>query len=161
MKIDRAAATNSDRLNAPSIVVSAGATLSVNNIGSTNFAAGDTFTLFSTPVSGSFNVAPLPPLPSSSLYWTNKLSVNGTIAVVSTVTVNTNPTNIIATVSGGTLTLSWPTDHLGWHLQVQTNATSAGLGANWITIPGSDSVVSTNLTINPANGSVFYRMIYP
>jgi len=161
MKIDRAATTNSDRLVTPSLVVNAGATLAVNNIGSTNLVAGDTFTLFSTPISGSFSVTTLPPLPSSSLYWTNKLSVNGTIAVASTVNVNTNPTNITATVSGSTLTLSWPADHLGWHLQVQTNTLSTGLGTNWITIPGSDTVTSTNVIINPANDSVFYRMIYP
>ena len=161
MKIDRAAATNSDRLVAPAVVANAGATLAVNNIGSTNFVAGDTFALFSAPVSGSFNVAPLPQLPNSSLYWTNKLSVNGTIAVASVVTVNTNPTNITAIVSGNTLTLSWPADHLGWHLQVQTSALSAGLGTNWITIPGSDTVTATNLAINPANGAVFYRMVYP
>jgi hypothetical protein len=44
-------------------------------------------------------------------------------------------------------------------LQVQTN--SAGLGTNWVTIPGSDSVTSTNFPINPAARSVFYRMVYP
>jgi hypothetical protein len=59
------------------------------------------------------------------------------------------------------MTLSWPTDHLGWHLQAQTNSLSAGLGTNWITIPGSDTVTSTNIVINPANGAVLYRMIYP
>ncbi len=68
MKIDRAATTNSDRLVAPTVIANAGATLTVNNIGSTNLVAGDTFALFSTPVSGSFSVAPLPPLPSSNLY---------------------------------------------------------------------------------------------
>jgi autotransporter-associated beta strand protein len=161
MKIDRAASTNSDRLIAPAVVVNAGATLAVNNIGSTNLVVGDTFTLFSTPVSGSFSITSLPPLPSSSLYWTNKLSVNGTIAVASAVTVNTTPTNITATVSGNTLTLSWPADHLGWRLQVQTNTPSSGLGTNWVTIPGSDAVISTNIIINPANGSVFFRMVYP
>ena len=59
------------------------------------------------------------------------------------------------------LTLSWPADHRGWHLQVQTNAPGAGLGTNWITLPGSDLITGTNITINLANGSVFYRMVYP
>jgi hypothetical protein len=95
------------------------------------------------------------------VYWTNNLAVNGTIAVVATLTVNTNSTNITATVSSNTLTLSWPADHLHWHLQVQTNSLSTGLGTNWFTIPGSDAVTSTNITMNPSNGSVFFRMIYP
>jgi hypothetical protein len=161
IKIDRAAATNSGRLNAPAVVVNAGATLAVNNIGSTHLAAGDTFMLFSTPVSGSFNITSLPPLPSSGLDWTNQLALNGTSAGASTVTVNTNGTNITTTVSGSTLTLSWPVDHLGWHLQVPTNSLSAEFGTNWLTIPGSDTAVSTNITISPENGSVFYRMVYP
>jgi len=72
-----------------------------------------------------------------------------------------NPTNLTAVVSGNMLTLSWPADHLGWRLQVQTNALSNGLGANWLTLPGTDLVTSTNLTINTAAGSVFYRMVYP
>ncbi len=163
MKIDRGAAPTSDKLAAPGIAINPGAILTVSNIGSTNLVAGDTFTLFSAPISGSFSVATLPPLPGTSLYWTNKLSVDGTIAVASTSTVNTNPTNLTATVSGNTLTLSWPADHLGWHLQVQTNPLTSGLGTNWFMIPGSDTQVGlrTNIIINPADGSVFYRMSYP
>jgi hypothetical protein len=30
-----------------------------------------------------------------------------------------------------------------------------------VTLPGSDAVITTNLTINPANGAVFYRLVYP
>jgi hypothetical protein len=72
-----------------------------------------------------------------------------------------NPTNTTSVVSGNILTLSWPADHLGWRLQVQTNSLPAGLSTNWVTVPGSDLVTSTNLTINPGNGAVFYRMVYP
>ncbi|HXI71475.1 MAG TPA: DUF5010 domain-containing protein [Verrucomicrobiae bacterium] len=71
------------------------------------------------------------------------------------------PINLSSVKSGGSLALSWPTDHLGWHLQIQTNAPGAGLGTNWVTLPGSDAVTSTNITINPANGGVFYRQVYP
>jgi hypothetical protein len=71
------------------------------------------------------------------------------------------PTNIAITATGGAINLSWPTDHLGWHLQVQTNAPGTGLGTNWVTLPGSDAVTSTNITINPTNGGVFYRQVYP
>jgi autotransporter-associated beta strand protein len=159
MKINRAASPTSDKLAAPGVSINSGATLTVVNIGSTNLVAGDTFALFSTPVAGSFTSLSLPALPGSSVAWTNKLAVNGTIAVV--VTVNPSPTNIIFSVSGNQLTLSWPADHLGWYLQVQTNSLTTGISTNWITIPGSDEVVSTNLTFDRTNGAVFYRMIYP
>jgi hypothetical protein len=71
------------------------------------------------------------------------------------------PTSIAMAASGNTLALSWPTDHLGWRLQVQTNTLGSGLGTNWVTLPGSDVVTGTNITINPANGAVFYRLISP
>ena len=71
------------------------------------------------------------------------------------------PTSLAAVMSGNTLTLSWPADHLGWHLQAQTNAPGIGLTTNWFTVPGSDLTTNINLLSDPANGSVFYRLIYP
>ena len=72
-----------------------------------------------------------------------------------------NPTNIFTATSGNTLTLTWPADHRGWYLQMQTNAPGAGLGTNWVTVPGSDFATSTNIIINPTDGAVFYRLVYP
>ncbi len=83
------------------------------------------------------------------------------IAKYGVVGVATNPTNITTSVSGNVLTLSWPADHIGWRLQVQTNSLSTGLGSGWTDVAGSTSVNSVNVTINPANGTVFYRMVYP
>lgn len=74
---------------------------------------------------------------------------------------SSTPTNIVTAISANALTLSWPSDHRGWHLQVQTNAPGSGLTTNWLNVPGSDLVTSTNITINPANGAVFYRLVYP
>jgi hypothetical protein len=71
------------------------------------------------------------------------------------------PINLSSVKSGNALALSWPSDHLGWRLQVQTNAPGIGLATNWVTLPGSDLVTSTNITINPSSGAVFYRLIYP
>jgi fibronectin-binding autotransporter adhesin len=158
MKIDRNAAPNSDRLVASSVVINAGATLTVNNLGSPDLAAGDTFTLFSTPVSGSFTTINLPPLPNASVAWTNRLALNGTIAVVSTGAVNPNPTSILVTADGGNLTLSWPADHTGWTLQVQTNSLSVGLSSNWSDVPGSTATNSVTVPIAAPNGAVFYRL---
>ena len=75
--------------------------------------------------------------------------------------VNQNPTNIVASVSGNQLTLAWPVDHTGWQLQVQTNSLSVGLGNNWVPVSGSTGVNEVVVPMDPANGSVFYRLVYP
>jgi len=158
VKIDRAAVPNSDKLAAPSVVVNPGASLTVNNLGGTNFAAGDTFTLFSAPISGSFATVTLPLLVDPSLSWTNKLAVNGTIEVVAASTVNTSRTNITFSAAGGNLTVSWPADHTGWTLQVQTNTRSVGLNTNWFDVAGSSTTNAVTLPIGTSNGAVFYRL---
>jgi autotransporter-associated beta strand protein len=158
MKIDRNAAPTSDQFAAPSITVNSGATLTVANIGSTNLVAGDTFALFSTPISGTFSTVTLPALPTPDLYWTNRLALNGSIAVAAVVTVNPNSTNITASVSGGILTLSWPQDHTGWTLQAQTNAPGVGLNSTWFDVTGSTSTNIVSFPISATNGSVFYRL---
>jgi polygalacturonase len=68
------------------------------------------------------------------------------------------PTNLTMQVSGNSLQLAWPQDHLGWRLQVQTNSLS---DTNWITVPNSTNLNSTNLAIDSANGSVYFRLVYP
>ncbi len=71
------------------------------------------------------------------------------------------PTNIVLQVAGGQLQLSWPQDHLGWHLQIQTNSLNAGLGTNWVNVPNSTATNQIFIPINPTNGCVFLRMTYP
>ena len=71
------------------------------------------------------------------------------------------PTNLTAHVVGNQLQLSWPQDHLGWRLQIQTNNLSRGISTNWATVPYSTNVIATNIIISPTNGSVFLRLTYP
>ena len=76
--------------------------------------------------------------------------------------VNPTPTNITFSVNGNQLTLSWPADHTGWHLQAQTNPPGVGLNStNWVEVTGSTGVNTLPITINSTNGSVFFRMKYP
>lgn len=75
-------------------------------------------------------------------------------------TVNLMPTNIVSSVFGGNLILSWPADHTGWTLQVQTNPLSAGLGTNWLPVSGSSTTNKVIIPIDPANPSVFYRLTH-
>jgi autotransporter-associated beta strand protein len=70
-------------------------------------------------------------------------------------------TNLTAAVSGSTMTVSWPATHLGWILQRQTNSLATGLNTNWVDVPGTASLLSTNTAINPASPAVFYRLRHP
>ena len=71
------------------------------------------------------------------------------------------PTNLVMQTGGGQLQLSWPPDHLGWRLQIQTNDLADGLGTNWFTVANSTNVNSINLPIISTNPGVFLRMVYP
>ena len=71
------------------------------------------------------------------------------------------PANLVARQAAENCNFSWPHDHLGWRLQIQTNSLANGLGGNWATVPDSTNVMATNITINPANGAVFLRLVYP
>ena len=74
--------------------------------------------------------------------------------------VNSTPTNLVTSVSGGHITLSWPADHTGWTLQAQTNSLSTGLGTNWVDVSGSSATNQVIQPIDPANPAVFYRLKY-
>jgi len=86
-------------------------------------------------------------------------SVNSTEASAQTVS-TTSPQLNFAT-SAGQIQLSWPMDHLGWHLEMQTNPLNIGLGTNWVTVPNSSMTNQISMPINTANGSVFFRLVYP
>ena len=129
-------------------------TVNVNNLGAA-LQVGDTFTLFTGAVSGGGALS----VAGGGATWANNLGVDGTIQVTSIVP-NT-PTSITAVPSGNALGLSWPGTHLGWVLQTQTNALTVGVTTNWVDVPGTASVTSTNIAINPASPTVFFRLRYP
>lgn len=136
-----------------------GGTLSISNATSdaTPVTLGDTFTLFST-AAHTGNFASIVGSPGAGLGY----SFNPTTGVLSVVAGTANyPTNITSSVSGNTLSLSWPATHQGWILQTQTNALSVGLNTTWTDVPGSSSVTSMNIPINPANPTVFFRLRNP
>jgi hypothetical protein len=78
--------------------------------------------------------------------------------------VNATPTNIVASLSGTNLTLSWPADHTGWRLLIQTNHLANGVSPNtndWGTVSGSASTNKIVVPIISANKVDFFRLIYP
>lgn len=139
--------------------VTLGGTLVINNVGNA-LAGGDAIQLFSATsgYAGSFSGI-IPATPGSSLAWdTSTLNTDGKLRVVQTGPPST-PTNIVASVSGNQLTLSWPANYTGWTLQGQTNAPNVGLTPLWYDVPGSVSTNRIILPIDPTKGSAFFRMI--
>ena len=66
---------------------------------------------------------------------------------------------LVVQVSGNALDISWPV--AGGRLETQTNSLSLGIGANWVTVPGSTTTNRVVIPIDAANGSVFYRLALP
>jgi autotransporter-associated beta strand protein len=101
-----------------------------------------------------------PPAPATGLVWyTNTLPIDGKLRITNVVT--TVPT-LTRTVSGGNMTITWPLDHVGWRLQVQTNLLNVGLKTNsWVTVPGSTNIQSYVAPIVSTNPTVYYRLVYP
>lgn len=84
-----------------------------------------------------------------------------TVNLAAPAAVITAPTNLTMTVTGNTLQLSWPTDHIGWRLETQTNAVGASIGTNWFNVAGATTTNRVFVPVNKASGGVFFRLAYP
>lgn len=162
MELNRTNAVATNDMIAASSITASG-TLTVTNLGP-DLITGDSFKLFSGPVSG-FSAVNLPVQNAAgtiTYQWQDNLAADGSIKVLQGASaINPNPTNITFSVSGGSVALSWPSSHLGWKLQSQTNTLTAGLGTNWHDVAGSTSVTQYNAVIDQANGTVFFRLVLP
>ena len=136
-----------------------GGSLLVTNTGGA-LTAGAEYKLFdSASRDGSFSGVTLPAL-SPGLAWTNRLSQDGSITVVSIV--NTTPTNITTLVNSDSLVLTWPEDRTGWTLQ--TNSAGVSVDGAWFDYPpdtGSRDVNQVTFTIDRTKTNVFFRLVYP
>ena len=157
MDINKTAATQDQIVGLTTVTY--GGTLAMNNLAGT-LTTSDSFKLFSAGTYAGTFASITPATPATGLAWnTNTLASDGTLRIASGMA--TNPTNIVATVSGGSLILSWPADHTGWYLQAQTNTLGTGLGTNWFTISNSVSGSTYTNIIDPTKETVFYRLINP
>jgi hypothetical protein len=162
MDLDNTNAATNSELTAGSFTINNTAALTVTNIGP-GIILNAKFQLFNHPVSGFASVT-LPakdPTGGTNYIWQNYLAVDGSITLTNggVVVAPTTPPVLTNSISGNTLTLSWGAAYSGYILQEQTNSLSVGLTTNWTSIPNSASVTSTNITINPTNPSVFFRLI--
>jgi hypothetical protein len=133
--------------------VTYGGTLSVVTNGT--FTAGQQFALFSgNGATNTSNFANIAGSPGSGLSFA---FTNGVLSVVANGP--SGQATLTNSVSGNVLSLSWPAGQ-GWRLQMQTNSLATGLSTNWVYVTDS-SVSSTNVTVDPAQPAVFYRLMYP
>jgi len=189
MNINRTSTPSYDSFTALGGLNINAAALVVNNAGDTAFPGQTTnvFKFFPAAVQvslgatggGITNISVPTNLPAGMFWVTN---LNGTLAGYPTVPagsmaiVNTNPFvptgpaggafKMTTSVSGGNLTLAWPTNQIGYRLQAQTNTLAQGLGTNWVDIdaqftPAANTTNQVVIPIYTGNGSVFYRLIYP
>jgi len=92
---------------------------------------------------------------------TNSFGESGNSNQASAQTVSTAPPQLTLVAGAGQIQLSWPPDHLGWQLEMQTNSPAAGIGANWVTIPGSTITNQMAFPLSPNSGGTFFRLAYP
>ncbi|EEF63395.1 beta strand repeat-containing protein [Pedosphaera parvula] len=158
IEVNRSLPQPNDSITVSGILNNTGAhSVVVTNLG-TALVAGDKFTLFNQPIpnGGALTVT------GGNATWTNNLAVDGSISVLSVGSpVNPNPTPITFSYAGGNINLSWPADHTGWHLQVQTNSLTTGLSTNWFTVPGSTTTNAMSIPVSAGNPCVFFRLVYP
>lgn len=141
-----AAAAGATSYNVKRALTPAGSYTTVTNLTGTNFinTGLDNGTMYYFAVSA-----------------TNSAGESADSAPASTRPVSALPVLLSASGSIGQLQLAWPQDHTGWVLQAQTNAPGTGLGTDWFTLPDSDLTNQMALPFDPAQGSVFFRLVSP
>jgi autotransporter-associated beta strand protein len=138
-----------DRVNVAGILT-LGGTLNVTLTGTV--AGGDVFTLFTAGTfyyGSAFSTINLPALPAGYTWDTTRLAAEGILTVL-------GPPRLSVAQTGNGLSFSWAVG--GFKLQSQTNALNVGITPNWHDYPnGGTSPV--DVTIDPANPSVFFRLV--
>jgi autotransporter-associated beta strand protein len=126
-----------------------GGTLKLVNYGPMP-TVGDTFTIFSQPVSGGAGMTIISP----GFTVTNTLDSNGSVTVATVAP----PAEIAVSESNGQVNLGWPAIWTGLHLQALTQPVGGGINStNWVTIAGSDGSDSYAASLSLTN-NVFYRL---
>ena len=146
VKLSWAASTNATSYNVKQATVSGGAYTTSTNV------AGLVYT----------NTG----LVNGTLYYfavsaTNSFGESTNSAEVSARPVSTASPQITFSNNGNQIYVSWPADHTGWWLQMQTNSVDEGLGTNWVNVSGSDATNQISIPINTVNGSAFFRLVSP
>jgi len=133
-----------------------GGSLVVSNVAGIQPTNGQTFQLFTVPATFAGNFSSITPALTGGNAWSFN-PTNGVLSVVSATA--SYPTKISFSVTGGTLTLTWPATHLGWW--AQSNSLGLANPSNWFDIPGSSSLTNLNIIPSSSRTNVFYRLRSP
>jgi autotransporter-associated beta strand protein len=96
--------------------------------------------------------------------YSNHLATDGAITILqSAASVNVSPCPLTVNKTPSSMTLSWPSDHTGWRLTIQTNALTIGLRQTntWYTVPGSTTTNAITVPIDKNQPTIIYRLTYP
>ncbi len=145
--------------NAATIFNTGNLTLNGNTINMTNSGglAPGSYTLFNYAgsLSGALTLGSAP----TNFNYAIDTSVAGKVNLnVTSTGPSLSPVSMVLQKSGTNLQLSWPSDHIGWKLEAQTNDLN---GTNWTILNGSPGTNLFLVPINPTNGSVFLRLVFP
>jgi hypothetical protein len=156
-----------------------GATIVIDNIGPTPFAAGQTFQLFGNYYTGgsifgaglnTTNSYPVisPAKPGPGLVWDLSQLIPGGIVGVTTPAQISLANNTIVGTSNIVSEFTWPANYLGgWLQQMNTTLTNGLTATNWVTVAGSSSIndifVTNNIIADPnaVGSAIFFRFVYP
>jgi autotransporter-associated beta strand protein len=154
LEFQNVASTTTSLITASNVTVSGSCTVTIT--GTNGLAAGSTYPLvnYSGNFTGSFANLQL----QMPYAWRGALTQVGKQIVLSNVAVvATTPPQLGVGITNGQLQLNWPGDPIGWRLLMNTNLTST----NWVDVSPAGSTNQTTIPVVTANGSVFYRLIYP
>lgn len=138
-------------LSYPSLAGTSTVNVGTNAVLQLNFAA--TNTIAALALNGVSQPAGLYNAASSAPY----LAGAGALQVVP---IPSSPTNIVISMSGNSLLLSWPANYVGWILQ--TNVAGLAASGNWHDVPGSQT--NNQATVPLSNAGVtneFFRLRHP
>ena len=152
------------------VVAQAPATVNLGNLTQTNDGNPKIVTATTVPpglsVALTYNGSPSAPVNAGTYQVIGTITdinyfgaATNTLTVVSGVSLA--PTSVNVNVSGGTMNLSWPPDHRGWVLQVQSNSLDVGISTNWVDVIGSQATNTAQINIDPNGGTVFFRLRSP
>jgi fibronectin-binding autotransporter adhesin len=153
MELNRSLSPNSDSLiTSGGGSITGSSTLTTTNIGPA-LQVGDTFQLFAAGQSGiTANLQTLDVRNAVTYTWQTNIATSGSVTVQSVTPIA--PPTLNTVKSGNVLTFSWTGP---FKLQSQTNNLTVGISTNWFNYPGG-TVSPVNVTINPTNRTVFYRL---